>query len=103
MVAEGPAVKRFQTEQRFFADEFERLWRRIVEHAITTGDLPAETLARLTPKWTFPQLVPRDRPRERLADVRLVDTGVLSRAEVARREGVDPATMRMELTGERGA
>jgi hypothetical protein len=100
MVAEGPAVKLFQGEQAFFAGEFTRLWRWIMHEAVVAGLLPADFFAQVTVDWTFPQLVNRDRPRERLADVRLVESRVLSRAEVARRDGVDPQKMRSELAGE---
>ncbi len=100
MVAEGPAVKRFESEQRFFADEFERLWRMVIRAAVRSGRLPGDALERLRPSWTFPNLVTRDRARERAADVRLVDRSVLSRAEVARRDGVDPAVMQRELADE---
>ncbi len=40
MVAEGPAVKLFQSEQQFFAREFTRLWRWVMEVAIELGYLP---------------------------------------------------------------
>jgi capsid protein len=100
MVAEGPAVKLFQSEQQFFAGEFNRLWRWIMSDAIALGLLPEDFFDRAAPSWTFPQLVNRDRTKERLADVRLVETQVLSRAEVARRDGVDPKTMREELASE---
>ena len=102
MVAEGPAVKLFQSEQQFFAGEFGRLWRWIMSDAVELGLLPADFFERVSPRWTFPQLVNRDRTKERLADVRLVETQVLSRAEVARRDGVDPKTMREELNSELG-
>ena len=42
----------------------------------------------------------RDRHRERLADVSLVKERILSRSEVARREDVDPVTMRNEIAEE---
>ena len=89
MVAEGPAVKLFEAEQQFFVGEFTRLWRRVMEAAAGAGRLPGDVLARVKPVWTTPGLVNRDRVKERLADVRLVEAGVLSRAEVARREGVE--------------
>lgn len=101
MVSEGPAVKLFHSEQRFFAGELSRLWRRVMSEAIAQGRLPAEFLETTEPDWTFPTLVARDRPRERYADVRLVRSGILSRSEVARRENVDPATMRAELNAEK--
>jgi capsid protein len=100
MVAEGPAVKLFQSEQQFFAAEFTRLWRWVMADAVAQGLLPAGSLTRVEPQWSFPQLVNRDRPRERLADVRLVESRVLSRAEVARRDGADPEMMRGELEAE---
>lgn len=96
MVAEGPAVKFFQSEQDFFAGEFQRLWRWIMQEAVVLGLLPESFFQQIEARWTFPQLVNRDRSRERLADVRLIESGVLSRAEVARRDGVDPAVMKAE-------
>jgi capsid protein len=100
MVAEGPAVKLFQSEQQFFSCEFSRLWRWVMSDAVAMGLLPGDFFERVTAHWTFPQLVNRDRPRERLADVRLVESSILSRAEIARREGVDPRRMQEELAGE---
>lgn len=100
MVAEGPAVKFFQSQQQFFAAQFERVWRWVMQEAIDQQLLPAEFFELIEVKWSFPPLVNRDRPRERMADVRLVDSGILSRAEVARRDGVDPATMAREVTEE---
>lgn len=96
MVAEGPAVKLFQAEQQYFSTEFTRLWRRVMETAMAQGLLPEEFFYRMEAAWTFPQLVTRDRPRERTADAELVRLGILSRAEVARRDGVDPERMREE-------
>ncbi len=101
MVAEGPAVKLFLSEQRFFAGELTRLWRWVMGEATRAGLLPAGFPDDAEPQWTFPTVVARDRPRERYADVRLVQAGVLSRSEVARRENVDPATMRAELAVEK--
>ena len=100
MVAEGPAVKLFQSEQQFFGREFSRMWRWVMDDAIAMRLLPGDLFDRVEPCWTFPQLVNRDRPRERMADVRLVEAGVLSRAEVARRDGADPEAMRGEIAGE---
>ncbi len=100
MVAEGPAVKMFQAEQQFFKEEFSRLWRWILEEAIAAGELPGDFFERVAPQWCFPDLVNRDRPREREADVKLVETRVLSRAEVARRDGADPGLMQRELERE---
>jgi capsid protein len=101
MVAEGPAVKLFQSEQQFFAAEFTRLWRWIMSEAVSQGRLPGGFFERIEPQFSFPQLVNRDRPRERMADVRLVESEILSRAEVARRDGADPQVMRTEIAGER--
>ena len=47
-------------------------------------------------------VVTRDRPKERIADSRLVSAQVLSRAEVARRDGADPHVMRKEIAEETG-
>lgn len=100
MVAEGPAVKLFQSEQQFFAREFTRLWRWVMEVAVSLGYLPEDFFEKIEPTWTFPQLVTRDRPRERAADAQLVELGILSKAEVARRDGVEPDRMRAEVSEE---
>ncbi|MEZ6049562.1 MAG: phage portal protein [Planctomycetaceae bacterium] len=100
MVAEGPAVKMFQAEQNFFANEFTRIWRWVMEEAMRIQLLPADFLVHYQPVWNFPQLVNRDRSRERLADTHMVDHKILSRAEVARRDGVDPHTMQQEIEQE---
>ncbi len=100
MVAEGPAVKLFQSEQQFFATEFNHIWRWVMTEGINHGLLPADFFEQVAPQWTFPQLVNRDRNRERLADVRLVDAKIISRSEVARRDGVDPVTMQSEIESE---
>lgn len=96
MVAEGPAVKLFESEQQFFAAELSALWRWVIGQGVATGRLPVGTVERVRPHWSFPQLVSRDRAQERLADVQLVTAGVLSRAEVARRDNVDPQVMASE-------
>ena len=112
LVAEGPAVKLFEREQRFFAGEFERLWLMVMSEALSTppgpplarggiAEWPADILESVTPTWTFPNLVSRDRPKERAADVKLVQSQVLSRAEVARRDDADPELMRREIAEER--
>ncbi|SFH80180.1 phage portal protein [Planctomicrobium piriforme] len=100
MVAEGPAVKFFQSEQQFFAGEFTRIWRWVMQDAIEQRQLPEEFFGQVDVRWSFPQLVNRDRSKERMADVRLVEAGVLSRAEVARRDGVEPEIMQAELQSE---
>jgi capsid protein len=101
MVAEGPAVKLFESEQQFFAERLERLWWWVIEQAMATGQLPQRAAHRFEPQWTFPQLVNRDRSAERRTDAALVSAGILSRAEVARRENVDPLAMQAELDNER--
>ena len=101
MAAEGPAVKRFAAEQRFFAAALSRLWAMLARDAVARGAVTESAAAQLTPQFTFADLAHRDRPAERGADVRLVEAGVLSRAELARREGVDPQRMRREREEER--
>jgi len=100
MIAEGPAVKMFQAQQQFFAGEFTRLWRWVMASAIAAGQLPADFFELIGAMWCFPELVNRDRPRERHVDTRMVQAGILSRAEVARREGVDPDVIRREIETE---
>ena len=100
MIAEGPAVKMFQAQQHFFAEEFTRLWRWVMVNAVAAGRLPAEFFDSIAAEWCFPELVSRDRPRERHVDTRMVSAHILSRAEVARREGLDPDVMRREIAEE---
>jgi hypothetical protein len=100
MVAEGPAVKLFQSEQQFFSQEWSCLWRTVMRAGIAQGALPGDLFERIEPAWTFPVVVNRDRTKERMTDARLVQTKVLSRAEVARRDGVDPSVMRCEIAEE---
>ena len=97
MVAEGPAVKLFLAHQRWLGNELSRLWRWVMQDAVDADLLPVDALDKMQPRWIFPELVARDRPAERRADVALVAAGVLSPAEVARRDGVDPTTMRAEI------
>ena len=101
MAAQGPAVKRFAAEQRFFAAALARLWRMLAADAVSRGAVAESAATGLIPQFTFAELAHRDRPAERGADVKLVTAGVLSRAELARREGVDPGRMRREI-GEEG-
>jgi hypothetical protein len=100
MVAEGPAVKLFSSEQQFFANEWSLLWRVVMQAGVDQGELPSDLFERIEPAWTFPVVVNRDRSKERLTDARLVQTKILSRAEVARRDGVDPSVMRCEIAEE---
>ena len=101
LVAEGPAVKLFQSEQQFFAGEWNRLWNWVLSQHVASGQLPADVFERIKPEWTFPNLAARDRPRERQADLRLQRAGILSKAEVARRDNADPVLMRAEIASER--
>lgn len=101
MVAEGPAVKLFQSEQRFFTKAFSALWRKLMREAIRRGASSERDLQWVEPRWSYPELISRDRPRERQADVELIRAGVLSRAEVQRREQLEPRAMRAEIAGER--
>lgn len=100
MIAEGPAVKMFQAQQQFFAAEFTRLWQWVMSDALAAGLLPDDFFGRIAPHWCFPELVTRDRPRERHVDTRMVQAGILSRAEIARREGLDPDVIRREIETE---
>ncbi|MBI1346174.1 phage portal protein [bacterium] len=100
MVAEGPAVKLFESEQYFFARELEPLWEWVLQEAAAFGLLPTDVLDQVTPHWTFPQLVNRDRAKERQVDAQLVKAEILSRAEVARRDNVDPHVMAAEIAQE---
>jgi capsid protein len=100
LVAEGPAVKLFHSEQLFFAGEWNRLWRWVLSQFVSSGQLPRDVFDRIKPEWTFPNLAARDRPRERQADLRLARFGIHSKAEVARRDNTDPVLMRAEIASE---
>ncbi len=100
MVAEGPAVKLFQCEQNYFCSEFERLWKRLMQEAVFQNQLDDESLQQVELHWSKPELVSRDRPRERQADVALVNAKVLSRAAVQRKENLDPQQMQREIEAE---
>ncbi|MCA9071209.1 MAG: phage portal protein, partial [Planctomycetaceae bacterium] len=100
LVAEGPAVKLFHSEQLFFGGEWNQLWRWVLLQNIASGQLPDNTFERIKPEWTFPNLAARDRPRERQADVQLANAGILSKAEVARRDNTDPQLMQAEIARE---
>lgn len=100
MVAEAPAVKLFRAEQQFFIAEFDTLWRWVMGEAVRMRLLPVRFLEDFDSTWTAPDLVNRDRAKERQADVTLLRAGVLSRHEVARRDGVDPAVMDAERSTE---
>lgn len=103
MVAEGPAVKLFESEQQFFSGEFARLWRWVMSEAVRMKLLPADFFDHVQLQWSFPQLVSRDRPKEREIDAHLAEAEILSRAEVARRDGVDPKTMQAEIAAEKAS
>jgi len=100
MVAEAPAVKLFRAEQQFFIGEFDTLWRWVMGEAIRMRLLPRRFFEEYESTWTAPDVVTRDRAKERGADLGLLRAGVLSRHEVARRDGVDPDVMDSERAGE---
>jgi len=98
MVAEGPAVRAFEAWQRFFAAQWRRLWRRVMAEAVGLGLLDRADLEGLTLSVTPPNLIHRDRLKDMQANRIAVDLGAMSPQEVARRDGLDPARMRTELT-----
>ena len=71
-----------------------------MSEAVRQRLLPEDFFERMTLYWSFPQLINRDRPREKFADVQLVKQKVLSRAEVARRDNADPILMQKEIEQE---
>ncbi len=103
MVAEGPAVKLFQCEQNYFCGEFERLWKRLMQEAVFQNRLEEDWLEQIELHWSKPELVSRDRPRERQADVALINAKVLSRAAVQRKENLDPQQIQREIEAENKA
>ncbi|MCA8987530.1 MAG: phage portal protein [Planctomycetaceae bacterium] len=100
MIAEGPAVKLFRNEQRLISEGLGRLWKLVMDQGVETGVLDSRELRKVERCWVYPELVSRDRPREREVDVRLIEAGVLSRAEVQRREKLDPRQVEEELAKE---
>lgn len=103
MVAEGPAVKLFAAEQHALTSELNRLVTWIMAEATTLDLIPRNWREQVDLKWSLPNLVSRDRPRERLADLRLAEAEILSKAEVARRDGVDPQQMQREISHEQNS
>ncbi len=71
-----------------------------MSEAVRQRLLPEDFFERITLSWSLPQLINRDRPRERFADVQLVKQKVLSRAEIARRDNADPNLMHKEIEQE---
>ena len=100
MVAEGPAVKMFQCEQNYFCTEFESLWKRLIQEAVSQGEIEQDLVQQAQLQWSKPELVSRDRPRERQADVNLVNAKILSKAAVQRKEKLDPEVIQREIESE---
>ena len=101
LIAEGPAVKYFEAEQHYFIEEFNKLWSWVMQAAIEDGLVPADIFDRIEPKWSLPKIVVHNRSQERLADTRLVEAEIISKAEVARRDGVEPEKMQREISEEK--
>lgn len=90
MVAEGPAVRMFERLQYEFIAEDQKLFRRVLRSAIQRGELPSDTLRRISIHAIPPILAVRDRFQEAKADEILYNIGVLSKQTLAMRYGLNP-------------
>ncbi len=106
LVAQGPAVRHFAAWQAFFAGQWQKLFRMVLNEAVWLGHVSAAEADQVTLHITPPPLAVRNRRDEAEADALYYDRGALSAKELARRDGADPERMRaerMEETGERPA
>ncbi len=93
-----------EEEQDFFGTEIKEIYKWVINEAIRKGQFksPGKLWERFEPKCDFPKLVSRDRLKERQADNILFMDKVVSRAEMARRDGVDPGLMDREIKDDFG-
>ncbi len=91
MVAEGPAVRMFERLQHDMLEDDREVLRRVIEHAVHSGRLAAETPAAVDIQAVPPSLAVRDRLREAQADQILVRNGAMSVGTMAARHGLEAA------------
>jgi capsid protein len=89
MVAEGPAVKMFERLQSSTIDEDEEVIERAVEHAATSGLLPADTLKVCRIVAEPPTVQTRNRLQDAQADQILFTNKVMGPDTFAARHGLD--------------
>ena len=104
LVAESPVVFMVEEEQDFFGIEIKEIFKWVINEAIRKGRFkaPGALWERFEPKCDFPKLVSRDRLKERQADNILFMDKVISRSEMARRDGADPDLMGREIKDDHG-
>lgn len=96
-VAETPAVMGFTAMQHFWADVFGSgmyvddadvgLTWRAIEYAVDQKQLPAEVLTDVQLKTEGPNIEARDKAAETDRNLKLADAGIISRDQVAAKEG----------------
>ena len=96
LVQEGPVVKMVESEQAFFAEEFEYLFDWFLKHAIEAGYITGfadvdEFHEKYKLLWNFPNPVTRDNLKERQADNLGLMNGSLSLHQAVRNSGLKPA------------
>ena len=90
MVAEGPAVKRFQRLQHEMIEDDRQVMWRVLAGAVEAGRLPAEALRSIDIQAIAPTLAVRDRLKDAQADQILLRNGAMSAQTMAMRHGLDP-------------
>lgn len=102
LVSEGPAVKEFQDLQQVLHCIFTRVWVWKVEDARASGaglNGSATILNAYDPQtieWSFPDIVARDRKKERDADVSMQKVGALSVRTIMERDGIEDTDQEFE-------
>jgi capsid protein len=89
LVSEGPAVKMFERLQATLKQDDAAVMRRVIDHAIAAGRLPADIRAHVEIQVALPSLHVRDALRECQIDRIAYEHGVLSAQTWSQRLGLD--------------
>ncbi len=103
MVAEGPAVRMFERLQQQLIEWDEAILRRVVEHAMVQGRLPADTLDRVHITIVAPSLQVRDRLQEAQSLRIAFEAGILSPQTWTQMLGLDYANEQAGIVSYRAA
>lgn len=98
-IEERLGVKEFGKWQGLFAVYFRRIWTRVRDWGVRTGQLPKEA-KRARVEVTFPRIKTRNPVDESTADEKYVSLGAMSRQTAAERAGLDWAKERRRLEDE---
>lgn len=90
MVAEGPAVKKFERLQCDMVEDDREVMNRVLDAAVEAKRLDADVRADIEIDVTLPTLTTRDRLKEVQADEILVRNEAMSVGTMAERHGLDP-------------